>query len=133
MIPGLQECAIALSSVEVGESTLAIALIVLALLFLLRTRERHSPRSPREAAETEVSEVRYHVPGMACQNCAQSIDAALRTIPGVLSVKSMVRHQRVHVRYVPAQVHEQEIREAFGRAGYDAAELESPRSENKST
>jgi len=125
-------CALALSSAGVGVSILVIGLIVLALLLVSR-RERHSSMSPRNAEETVASEARYHVPGMACQNCAQSIDAALRTLPGVLAVSAKVRRKRVHVRYVPAQVDEREIREALGRAGYDAEMLESPGSESQST
>jgi len=126
-------CALALSSAAVGASSLATAVIVLALLLILRTRERHPRRSLGEGEDNAACEAQYHVPGMACQNCAQSIDAALSTIPGVLAVKSKLRHKRVHVRYVPAQVHEREIQEALGRAGYDAEKLEIPRSENKST
>ena len=60
---------------------------------------------------------------MVCEGCAEKLRAALRPIAGVREVTPRVAQKRVRVRYEPAKVGEQQLKEALGQAGYNGVAL----------
>jgi copper chaperone CopZ len=62
----------------------------------------------------------FLVPNMVCEGCAEKIAGALTSIPGVRDVTSRVPHKRIHVRYEPGNVHEQQLKEALASIGFTA-------------
>jgi copper chaperone CopZ len=71
-----------------------------------------------EAAIGKLAEVEYLVPSMVCEGCAEKIGEALRSLSGVREVKSVVAQNRVHVRYEPTRVREEDLRGALAAAGF---------------
>jgi heavy metal translocating P-type ATPase len=78
---------------------------------------------PAEEAEiAPLAEIEYLVPSMVCEGCAEKIGEALRPLPGVREVRPKVAQKHVYVRYEPARVQEQDLREALSAAGFSAVE-----------
>jgi heavy metal translocating P-type ATPase len=75
------------------------------------------------AGSGPLAEVELLVPGMVCEGCAEKLRAALRPIAGVREVTPRVAQKRVRVRYEPAKVGEQQLKEALGQAGYNGVAL----------
>ena len=59
---------------------------------------------------------------MVCEGCAQKISTALTALPGVREVKPKVTRKHVYIRYEPAHVQEQQLKEAVTKAGFIAVE-----------
>ncbi len=68
-----------------------------------------------ELANTDVT---LRVGGMVCATCVQTIEAALRNLPGVLSVRVNLGTERAYVTYNPAIGSVEEMRLAIEAAGY---------------
>jgi heavy metal translocating P-type ATPase len=81
---------------------------------------RSSQLAPEEAGP--LAEVEYSVPSMVCAGCAEKIGDALRPLPGVREVRPEVARKHVYVRYEPARVREERLRDALAAAGFSAAE-----------
>jgi len=91
----------------------------------------HPPQIPssvqaeegKEVAESvPLAEVEFLVPDMHCEGCAEKISTALTALPGVRAVKPKVAQKHVAVRYEPAKVQEQHLKDAVGKAGFTAVE-----------
>jgi len=78
-----------------------------------------APQIPAERAEVgPLAEVEYLVPSMVCEGCAEKIGEALRPLPGVREVRSKLAQKHVFVRYEPARVQEEDLRNALAAAGF---------------
>lgn len=71
-----------------------------------------------------LTEIELSIPDMVCEGCAERLDAALHAIPGVRAIRSDVRDKRVHLRYEPAHVDVQQLRDAAASAGFRVVEAD---------
>jgi copper chaperone CopZ len=62
----------------------------------------------------------FLVPNMVCEGCAERIAGALTSISGVRDVTPKVPQKCIRVRYEPGKVHEQQLRDALTRIGFEA-------------
>ena len=62
----------------------------------------------------------FAVGGMSCQRCVQSVNAALRTLPGVQQVDVDLDAGQASVTCDPGRVSVAELRKAVEEAGFDA-------------
>lgn len=58
----------------------------------------------------------YHIEGMSCRHCVDAVEGALKAIPGV--TVDEVGIGRARVRFDPADVDPDALREAIEEAGY---------------
>lgn len=70
-----------------------------------------------------MAEVEFAVPKMVCEGCAEKIGAALRAFPGVREIKPKVAQKHVGVRYAPAEVGREQLRNVMDEAGYHAVDV----------
>lgn len=68
------------------------------------------------------AEVEFRISNMVCEGCAEKIDGALHLVEGVREIRSNVAQKRVCVRYEPAKVRPEQIKDAVSRAGFTAVE-----------
>jgi len=67
-----------------------------------------------------IADREFLVPNMVCEGCAEKIAGALTSMPGVREVKSKVPQKRIRVRYDPAKVREQQLKDAVSKIGFTA-------------
>lgn len=102
---------------------LAIAFMVVSIFaILLNTlRIRSIDLGREEVQDTEpLSELELVIPNMVCEGCASKISTVLTALPGVREVKPKVAQKHVTVRYEPAKVQEQGLKDAVEKAGFTA-------------
>lgn len=68
-----------------------------------------------------MSEVRIRVDGMSCGGCVRNVTGVLKALPGVLAADVRLEEAEAHVRFDPAQVSVDSLRQAITDAGFDAA------------
>lgn len=105
---------------------LAVGWMILSVFAILLStlRIRALPMERDDALESgPLAEVEFAVPKMVCEGCAEKISTALRAVPGVREIKSKVAQKHVVVRYAPATVGREQLRDALGEAGYHAIEV----------
>lgn len=78
----------------------------------------------RESTTYPTTELEFSVPSMACDGCAEKIRTALTAMPGVREVRVDLWHKRLRVRYEAARVHETQLEEAIGAAGFAVGEAD---------
>jgi Cu+-exporting ATPase len=83
---------------------------------------RRPQKGAEEAAVGPLAEVEYRVPSMVCEGCAEKIGEALRALPGVREVKSKVAQKHVYVRYEPARIREEHLRDVLAAVGFTPVE-----------
>ncbi|HZC02917.1 MAG TPA: heavy-metal-associated domain-containing protein [Gammaproteobacteria bacterium] len=65
-----------------------------------------------EATPTgSLAEIELLISNMVCEGCANKIKSTLVGLPGVREVKPKVKQKHVTVRYEPAKIQEQQIKE----------------------
>ena len=69
-----------------------------------------------------LADAEFRVPNMVCEGCAEKLDEALRSLAGVHQIRSNVAQKRIHVRYEPAKVRPEQLKDAVNRAGFTAVE-----------
>ena len=79
---------------------------------------RSDPGGEDVAASGPLADREFLVPSMVCEGCAEKIAGALTSLPGVRRVKSKVPQKRVHVRFEPEKVHEQQLKDALTKSGF---------------
>jgi P-type E1-E2 ATPase len=112
-----------LAAVGLVTPLFAIGFMVVSIFaILLNTlRVRGIPFEREAAAEAErLAELELVVPNMVCEGCAEKVAETLGAVPGVCEVRSKVPQKHVTVRYEPAKVGEEQLKEAVGRAGFTA-------------
>ena len=115
----------ALAALGFVTPSIAITVMVLSIFAILLNTLRVRGIDLQREEEAEVgplAEVEFLVPSMVCEGCAEKISQALRPLPGVREVKPKVAQKHVYVRYEPARVKEQQLRNALGAAGFTAVE-----------
>ncbi len=104
---------------------LAIAFMIVSIFaILLNTlRIRGIDLGREEVEDTEpLAELELLIPNMVCEGCASKISTALTALPGVREVKPKVAQKHVSVRYEPAKVQQQHLKDAVEKAGFTAVE-----------
>lgn len=104
---------------------LAIVFMIVSIFaILLNTLRIRGIDLGREEVEDAgpLAELELLIPNMACEGCAQKISTALTALPGVREVKPKVTQKHVYIRYQPAHVQEQQLKEAVAKAGFIAVE-----------
>lgn len=66
------------------------------------------------------------VTNMSCATCAQRVEKALRSLPGVVNAAVNFATEKVLVQYVPGTVSPQDLRRAVEAAGYGLVEEGTP-------
>jgi P-type Cu+ transporter len=105
---------------------LAIAVMILSIFaILLNTLRIRRLAFARDAAADggALAEAAFRVPSMVCEGCAETIQQALQTLPGVREVTPKVPQQQVSVRYEPAKVQEPQLKRALAEHGFSAVEI----------
>lgn len=69
----------------------------------------------------EESEVKMKVEGMTCQSCVRSIEEQTGSLPGVFGVRVSLSDKDVSVRFNPAAVTPEILREHIENMGFDAS------------
>jgi len=72
--------------------------------------------------DAALAEMRFTVPEMQCEGCANKIGQALQAISGVTGVDAKVELKQVWVRYESSKLQEQTLKDALHRAGFSAIE-----------
>lgn len=102
---------------------LAIGVMIVSIFAILLNTLRIRTLNLERDELTEsgpLAEADFFVPSMVCEGCAEKISAALIALPGVNEVKPKVAQKHVYVRYEPARVREEQLREAVNKTGYTA-------------
>ncbi|MEO0375177.1 MAG: heavy metal translocating P-type ATPase [Cyanobacteria bacterium P01_A01_bin.17] len=72
---------------------------------------------------------RLYLQGMSCAACAQTIEKAVRSVPGVLDCAVNFATEQATVRYAPDETSIQAIQKSIVNAGYGAAPADEAQSE----
>ena len=67
-----------------------------------------------------MDEVTIKIEGMSCGGCVKNVSSVLQALPGVADAQVSLAEACATVRYDPAQVSVQALREAVENAGFDA-------------
>jgi copper chaperone CopZ len=65
--------------------------------------------------------VRFHVEGMACEQCSARLSAGLRKLDGVIDAEAHHKQKEAIVRYDPSRVTPQRIKQEIERLGFEAS------------
>lgn len=99
--------------------------IFFALSIALLTACSNSAKQPAEANSATVSsepvEITYHVEGMTCDHCEQSIQKGVNELPGIQSVAANHEDSTTVVIYDPSKTDEKAITAAIEKRGYTVA------------
>jgi copper chaperone len=68
-----------------------------------------------------MTEVTIRVDGMSCGGCVRNVTGVLKALPGVLDADVQLEEAQALVRFDPAQVSVDALRQAITDAGFDAA------------
>ena len=74
------------------------------------------------AGDGPLADVEFCISNMVCEGCAEKIDGVLHAVAGVRDIRANVAQKRVHVRYEPAKVRPEQLKDAVSRAGFTAVE-----------
>jgi copper chaperone CopZ len=91
------------------------------LLQILGVRHDESTGVDR-AGTGPFADVEFLISNMVCEGCAEKIDGVLHAVAGVRDIRANVAQKRVHVRYEPAKVRPEQLKDAVSRAGFTAVE-----------
>lgn len=69
-----------------------------------------------------MEELRVPVKGMACGSCAAKVEGALKTMPGVSSVKVDLKAAEVRMSIDPSVTDAEKVRQRIKQTGYQAGE-----------
>ncbi|MGH9178888.1 MAG: heavy metal translocating P-type ATPase [Acidimicrobiales bacterium] len=92
------------------------------LLNTLRIRRVDLERGDEELPTTSLAEAEFLIPSMHCDGCASKITSALSPMAGVKDVRPKVPQKRVSVRYEPAVVGQEQLKETLASSGFDAVD-----------
>ncbi|WP_163708943.1 heavy-metal-associated domain-containing protein [Mangrovibacterium lignilyticum] len=99
--------------------------ILFALSIALFTACSNSAKQPADANTATVSaepvEIVYHVEGMTCDHCEESIQKGVGELPGISLVEANHEDSTTKVIYDPSKTDEKAIAEAIGKRGYTVA------------
>ncbi len=92
-------------------------------LFTVGCNQKNVKTTPGET-EQKVAEVEfvYHVEGMTCDHCEQSIQKGVNELAGITLIEANHEDSTAHVVYDPAQTNANEIIVAIEKRGYHVVE-----------
>ncbi|PTN08850.1 cation transporter [Mangrovibacterium marinum] len=97
----------------------SILLFALAIgLTTACTNSAKQPTAPSQQPVAESIEVTYHVEGMTCDHCEQSIQKGVAELPGIQSVEANHEDSTTKVIYDPSQTDQKAITQAIEKRGY---------------
>ncbi|XP_028807173.1 probable copper-transporting ATPase HMA5 [Neltuma alba] len=88
--------------------------------------------SQEEALRSPEAKAVLKVTGMTCAACAGSVEKAVKRLPGIRDAVVDVLNDKALVRYFPAMVTEERIKEAIEDAGFEAKSIEEESKEKPS-
>ncbi|HOL17025.1 MAG TPA: copper ion binding protein [Bacillota bacterium] len=68
--------------------------------------------------ENQGEKITFKVEGMSCNHCKQSIERAVRALPGVTSATVDLAQNEVDISFDPQKVKKEELQAAITGAGY---------------
>ncbi|RKD91424.1 cation transporter [Mangrovibacterium diazotrophicum] len=96
----------------------AILLILAVALFAACSNSAKQATEPTEEAPVKPVEVVYHVEGMTCDHCEESIQKGVTALPGISLVEANHEDSTTKVIYDPSKTDEKAIAEAIAQRGY---------------
>ncbi|MBT2731923.1 heavy metal translocating P-type ATPase [Carnobacterium sp. ISL-102] len=63
----------------------------------------------------------FKIEGMSCASCAQTIEKAMKKMPGVKEVSVNLATEKMHIKYNEASLTDKDIKEAVSQSGYKVA------------
>lgn len=84
---------------------------------------RVAPEHEDVTAAGQLADREFLVPDMVCEGCAERIEEALTSIPGVRDVRPKVSQKRIRVRSEPEKVREQQLKDALGKIGFTVLDV----------
>lgn len=84
--------------------------------------QANEPMRDDVAGAGPVADVRFQIPNMVCEGCAEKLDGALRSLAGVREIRSSVAQKRILIRYEPTRIGPEQLKDAVNRAGFTAVE-----------
>jgi copper chaperone CopZ len=97
-------------------------LLMLATFSACSQKARQKTDSEKTTIAREPVEVVYHVAGMTCDHCEQSIQKGINELPGIQLVEANHEDSTTKVIYDPSQTDEKAIAEAIAKRGYTVSE-----------
>lgn len=70
---------------------------------------------------TTVQETTLSVPDISCQHCVNTINGALKQLPGVEAVSTDIPTRTVHLRYDSSQLSLEKVEAVLDDVGYTVA------------
>jgi copper chaperone len=70
---------------------------------------------------TTVQETILSVPDISCEHCVNTINGALKELPGVEAVSTDIPTRTVHLRYDPSRLSLEKVEAVLDDAGYMVA------------
>ncbi len=94
-------------------------LIALLVLFGVAGYAQHD-HGHGQKKETPKGHAMISVPTIQCETCVQTVEAAVKKVEGVKSVKVDLKEKIAHVNFDAEKTNQQKIEKAIAAAGYDA-------------
>jgi len=69
----------------------------------------------------ELIEKAFKIEGMSCASCSQTVEKAMRKMPGVKEVSVNLATEKMHIKYDEASLTDKNIKEAVSQSGYKVA------------
>jgi len=98
-----------------------LKVILYAFAVALLVSCSNSSKKPAEQASQNAAdpvEVVYHVEGMTCDHCEQSIEKGVTALPGISLVEANHEDSTTKVLYDPSKIDEKAIAAAIEKRGY---------------
>lgn len=99
-----------------------ILLILSVALFAACSNSAKQATEPTEETVVKPVEVVYHVEGMTCDHCEESIQKGVNALPGISLVEANHEDSTTKVVYDPSKTDEKAIAEAITQRGYKVVE-----------
>src|SRR5699024_8265505 len=63
----------------------------------------------------------FHIEGMTCASCVQTVERATKKLPGVLEANVNLATEKLNINFDENVLYEKDIEEAVDKAGYKAS------------
>ncbi len=72
--------------------------------------------------KTEPRATEIAISGMSCEHCARQVEESLKSTAGVIEAAVDIASEKARIKYRPAEVDLDELKEAVRKAGYGVVE-----------
>lgn len=97
-------------------------LIVLLSIFTFACNQKNNTKSSEQEPPVDNVELVYHVEGMTCDHCEQSIQKGVNELEGISLVEANHEDSTAHIVYNPSKTTTEEIIAAIEKRGYHVVE-----------